>query len=105
MLFEVVNNTQAHIIYNRPKLMNAFSFDMYFTFCQFISKANEMEEIKYIVIRGAGGNFSSGNDLNNFMHPMLADLDRKLVANTMAEVLVELTETIVKSKKPIFALL
>lgn len=47
--------------------MNAFFFDMYFSFVEFIEKANELENVKYIVLQGAGGNFSSGNDLNNFM--------------------------------------
>lgn len=66
ILFEIHKGNQAHIIFNRPKLMNAFSFDMYFLFTSYIQKANEMPDIKYIVIKGSGGNFSSGNDLNNF---------------------------------------
>ena len=28
-----------------------------------------MDDIKYVVISGEGGNFSSGNDLSNFMNP------------------------------------
>jgi enoyl-CoA hydratase/carnithine racemase len=31
-----------------------------------------MDEIKYIVLKGAGGNFTSGNDLKNFMNPLLS---------------------------------
>lgn len=36
---------------------------MYHILPELIHKANEMENIKYIIIRGNGGNFSSGNDL------------------------------------------
>jgi enoyl-CoA hydratase/carnithine racemase len=46
--------------------MNAFSTDMHIIFIEFILKTNEIEEIKYIIIRGNDGNFTSGNDLNNF---------------------------------------
>jgi enoyl-CoA hydratase/carnithine racemase len=63
-----------------------------------------MSNIKYIVIRGAGGNFSSGNDLNNFMLPEVQSLDKRMGAMAMAEILEELTVAIVKSRKPIFAI-
>lgn len=36
ILFEVHQNNQAHIIFNRPKIMNAFSTDMYIIFTEFI---------------------------------------------------------------------
>lgn len=85
--------------------MNAFSFDMYFRYMQLIEKANEMPKVKYIVMRGMGGNFSSGNDLHNFMNPFMQDLDKTLVVKATAKLLENLTVTIVESKKPIFALL
>ena len=56
------------------------------------------------MFKGAGGNFSSGNDLNNFAREEAATMDAKLVSQTMADVLMVLTEAIMKSKKPIFAL-
>lgn len=46
-----------------------------------------MHEIKYIILKGAEGNFSSGNDLNNFMLQELASMDPKAVAKTMADIL------------------
>lgn len=103
MLFQV-NNNQAHIIFNRPKIMNAFSSDMYTSFVEFIEKANQLENVKYIILRGAGGNFSSGNDLNNFARQDMLDLDRRELSRASADLLEELTVAIVKSKKPIFAL-
>jgi enoyl-CoA hydratase/carnithine racemase len=50
-----------------------------------------MQNVKYIVLRGAGGNFSSGNDLNNFRHEELVELDKGIVANAMADILCRLT--------------
>jgi enoyl-CoA hydratase/carnithine racemase len=34
-----------------------------------LRKANQDENVKFIVISGKGGNFSSGNDLSNFTDP------------------------------------
>lgn len=31
-----------------------------------IIEGNNDEKVKYIILAGKGGNFSSGNDLNNF---------------------------------------
>ena len=36
ILYEIHKKNQGHIILNRPKMMNAFTFDMYFTFNDFI---------------------------------------------------------------------
>lgn len=47
---------------------------MYYTLANLIIYANKNEDIKFIVIRGSGGNFSSGNDLGNFMNSKLAEL-------------------------------
>lgn len=91
MLFEIYKENQAHITFNRPKIMNAFSLDMYFTFLEYIQKANEMNEIKYIVLKGAGGNFSSGNDLNNFTREEPSKYDIKLVYQATADILQSLT--------------
>lgn len=43
-----------------------------------------MSNIKYIIIRGNGGNFSSGNDLNNFNLPEVSSLDKRMGATAMA---------------------
>jgi enoyl-CoA hydratase/carnithine racemase len=50
-----------------------------------------MSEIKYIVLKGAGGNFSSGNDLNNFAREESRLYDSKLVSQAMADLLQSLT--------------
>lgn len=65
ILAEIKGN-RYYITFNRPKRLNAFSNDMYYKMIQMIKIANDTPEIKYIIVSGAGGNFSSGNDLNNF---------------------------------------
>jgi len=54
---------------------------------QLIEKANEMPDIKYIIMRGNGGNFSSGNDLTNFMNPFLQDYDKTITLSAVAKLL------------------
>lgn len=46
-----------------------------------------MENVKYIILQGAGGNFSSGNDLNNFGRQEMLDLDRRVLSRAMADLL------------------
>ena len=48
---------------------------MYPYFTELIFKANEMSNVKFIVVTGSGGNFCSGNDLNNFTDPRIADYE------------------------------
>jgi enoyl-CoA hydratase/carnithine racemase len=40
---------------------------MYIAFTKLIKQANQNSSIKYIIISGSGANYSSGNDLNNFI--------------------------------------
>lgn len=67
--------------------MNSFSLDMYGTFIEYMNWANENSDIKFIIITGAGGNFSSGNDLANFYLEEMSVIDTRLKAVGMAECL------------------
>lgn len=48
---------------NRPKRMNAFTGTMLAIICDALAEAGADDEIRCIVLTGAGGNFSSGADL------------------------------------------
>lgn len=48
---------------NRPKRMNAFTGTMLAILCDAYAEADANDDIRCIVITGAGGNFSSGADL------------------------------------------
>ena len=64
-----IQGNKFWIRFNRPTRYNAFSPDMYPSFNNLISYANENPEIKFIIVTGNGGNYSSGNDLSNFGNP------------------------------------
>lgn len=84
ILTEVKGDT-FNIIFNRPKRFNAFSNDMFYSFIDIIKNANEMPEISFIVLRGNGGNFSSGYDLTNLTDPRMLELgDSKTVGKISA---------------------
>ena len=68
IIYEVKGN-RCYITLNRPKRYNAFSSEMYYILVNMLRKANQDENVKFIVISGKGGNFSSGNDLSNFTDP------------------------------------
>ena len=62
------------ITLNRPKRYNAFTSFMYIRLRDLLVQANEDNRVKFIVINGSGGSYSSGNDLANFTNPALATL-------------------------------
>lgn len=62
------------LVMNRPERKNALTLDMYTTLADSIEKAGEKGDIRVILICGAGGCFTSGNDLEDFMeHPPTED--------------------------------
>jgi peroxisomal 3,2-trans-enoyl-CoA isomerase len=61
--------------------------------------------VKFIILSGNGGNFSSGNDLQNFGNPQFTSLgSTEQMSRATAEMLSDLNEAIILSKKPIFAI-
>ncbi len=51
----------------RPKAKNAFSIAMYAQLAEAFRAADADESVDVIVVHGEGGNFSSGNDLKDFL--------------------------------------
>ena len=69
----------AFITFNRPKESNALNPDMLKTISKFISSLRQDEEARYLVIEGAGKNFSAGGDLAVYAKTLeLPDIERKL---------------------------
>lgn len=59
---------------NRPSKLNAITRDMYATLAREINGANSDEEIGSVLIYGEGEDFTSGNDVNDFLeHPPTGD--------------------------------
>lgn len=53
----------AWIVFNRPKYRNAQSWRLLDEFDVAMKRAEEDPEVRVVIVRGAGGNFSSGHDL------------------------------------------
>lgn len=52
---------------NRPERKNAFTADMYAAFADTLDLASQDQAVKVLLVRGFGGNFSTGNDLKDFL--------------------------------------
>jgi enoyl-CoA hydratase/carnithine racemase len=53
---------------NRPAKKNAMTFNMYATFANLLNDAAKDDEIRVVVLHGAGDSFCAGNDLQDFLH-------------------------------------
>ena len=58
-----VDNRIAYLTFNRPESLNAATVGMRQLYADLIHKANIDDEVKVLVIRGAGAHFGSGGDL------------------------------------------
>lgn len=56
------------ITFNRPEKKNAFTLAMYEALVSAFEAADRDPEVRVLLLRGAGGAFTSGNDLADFMH-------------------------------------
>ena len=70
--------TTCFIVHNRPQKSNAFTLDMYINMAEAIQHANKDSAIKFIVVYAEGKNFSTGNDLGNFMDPEFGNITRSV---------------------------
>lgn len=55
------------IALNRPERKNAFTADMYLSFAEALQMAGQSDAVKVVLVRSVGGNFSTGNDLKEFL--------------------------------------
>lgn len=51
----------------RPKQKNALTIAMYAAMTEALSEASRRADVRVVLIRGEGGNFTSGNDLRDFL--------------------------------------
>ncbi len=61
-----VNGGVMHILLNRPETKNALSLAMYKKMGDAVRSGREDTAVRVILISGAGGSFTSGNDLGDF---------------------------------------
>lgn len=63
------------ITLNRPDKKNALTRNMYAAISELIRQADTDPELRVLVITGAGGEFTAGNDLNDFLNNPDTDSD------------------------------
>lgn len=55
------------LTFNRPQKKNAFTGDMYDEATRALLEAEAQEDVRVVVLTGAGGAFTAGNDLKDFL--------------------------------------
>jgi enoyl-CoA hydratase/carnithine racemase len=71
-----VDGPVATVMLNRPEKKNPLTFESYRELTDFFHACTRDEQIKAVVITGAGGNFSSGGDVFEIIGP-LVEMDTK----------------------------
>src|SRR5271154_6747092 len=71
-----VNDGVATVTLNRPERKNPLTFESYRELTDFFRACALDDEVKAIVVSGAGGNFSSGGDVFEIIGP-LVEMDTK----------------------------
>ncbi|HEY5349077.1 MAG TPA: p-hydroxycinnamoyl CoA hydratase/lyase [Candidatus Lustribacter sp.] len=71
----------AYAIMNRPDKRNAMSPDLHFEMDDALQRLEYDDDVKVVVVTGAGGNFSAGQDLRKFFRELeQKPLERKKAA-------------------------
>lgn len=62
--------------FNRPKRKNAMNPELYIDFLNVLRDASKNENVRVLILTGAGDYYSSGNDLSNFMTVDMSDTEK-----------------------------
>ncbi|MEX0962809.1 MAG: crotonase/enoyl-CoA hydratase family protein [Pseudohongiellaceae bacterium] len=113
--YQIENNILT-ITLNRPERMNAFTVEMAQELIDAINRASEDDEVRAIVVTGAGKAFCAGMDLsgegnvfglNEGLQPSLSDMKTRLhdpeIVAGVRDTGGQLTLTMYECKKPIIA--
>ncbi|MCK9512554.1 MAG: enoyl-CoA hydratase family protein [Pigmentiphaga sp.] len=69
-LWEAVDQVGV-ITLNRPERKNPLTFDSYAELRDFFGQLKYAEDVKAVIVRGAGGNFCSGGDVHEIIGPLV----------------------------------
>lgn len=73
--FGVVDGV-ASVTFDRPERLNALTFDVYADFRDLLAEIEQRDDVKVLVVTGAGDGFCSGGDVNEIIGPLL-EMDTK----------------------------
>jgi enoyl-CoA hydratase/carnithine racemase len=77
-----VEGSVATVTLDRPEKKNPLTFESYRELTDFFHACAKDEEVKVIVVTGAGGNFSSGGDVFEIIGPLVEMNTKELTAFT-----------------------
>ena len=66
-----VSDRVATITLNRPERKNPLTFESYRELVKTFRALQDMDDVKAVVLTGAGGNFSSGGDVHEIIGPLV----------------------------------
>ena len=96
-----VDGRVATITLDRPERKNPLTFDSYAELGQTFRKLAHVEDIKAVVVTGAGGNFSSGGDVREIIGPLTEMTMPELLAFT--RMTGELVNAIIRAPQVVIA--
>lgn len=99
-LFILKDGPVATMTFNRPEIRNAFNAQMILDIIAGIGQVNEMDDVRVLIITGAGSAFSAGADLN-WMKSMKDYSYEENIAD--AEALADSMRAIFTCRKPTIA--
>ncbi|MFQ5904172.1 MAG: enoyl-CoA hydratase/isomerase family protein, partial [Candidatus Binatia bacterium] len=100
LIYEVENQALT-ITLNRPRLKNAFNLELLQELKRSLEKAKEDENIRAVVITGAGDAFSSGGDLTWLARMVELESDEEYIEQNNP--FVEMVMAIYQLPKPVIA--
>lgn len=93
-IIEEIRDGIMQVTINRPEKKNALTVAMYSALTEAIMRGEQDPAVKIILISGAGGNFTSGNDLQDFLDTPPRDMESPVFV---------FMNTISRAEKPIIA--
>jgi enoyl-CoA hydratase/carnithine racemase len=69
----------ATITFDRPAKKNAITAEMYGQFIAGLAQAGSDADVRAVLVTGAGGAFTAGNDLKDFGNPKFAQADSPVI--------------------------
>uniref|UniRef100_A0A2R5L3U8 Putative enoyl-coa hydratase/isomerase n=1 Tax=Ornithodoros turicata TaxID=34597 RepID=A0A2R5L3U8_9ACAR len=92
------------IRFNRPDKKNSITSKMYQGIIDLVKEVTEREDVNLLVLTGTGDFFSSGNDLENFLHMAKTGRTIEDLAKDAAELVRAYVSTFIDFPKPMVAL-
>ena len=70
----------AALTFDRPAKKNAITGEMYEQFVAHLKRAGSDAAVRAVLVAGAGGTFTAGNDLKDFSNPKFAQMDSPVLS-------------------------